>query len=75
MTRAYRPRASTVDLIRRIGVLDGVERVHSIAPSRGSGRPAGLRVYLTPRREGDRTYTDFTLPEARAWLETEEAGR
>lgn len=69
MPKAYAARRSTLDLIDRIRALDGVIRV---LPFR-HGRVTKVRVYLEPNgRSQDKVYTDFTLPEAREWLEAEQ---
>lgn len=69
MPRAYSPRRSTVDLMAAILGLDGISDVRPIAPSRNGRRPTMLRIY-SPGFSGDGSpiYSDFTIPDARAFL-------
>jgi hypothetical protein len=75
MPRAYSPRLSTVwlkgDILRR----PGVKSVTIIPPRRSvPTRPTMLRVYLEPQGGNpEPVYTDFTIPDARAWLACEKA--
>jgi hypothetical protein len=70
MTRAYSPRLSTVHLIADILTRPGVASVRTIPPHRG--RPTRLRVTLDGT---GKVYADFTLPEARAWLDADRKDR
>jgi hypothetical protein len=69
--RAYAPRLSTLRLASRIRALPGIESVDILPPQTLRPRTL-LRVTLEPQGMNVGTYTDFTLPEARAWLESEE---
>jgi len=70
--RAYAPTLATLDLVRRIRAVDGIASVTIIPPQSWNGRRTLLRVTLEPQGMNAGTYTDFTLPEARAWLASEE---
>lgn len=71
MPRGYSPRWSTIHLMADIKRQPGIESVRVIPPSR-SDRRTRLRVTLEDRDpHGEPVYTDFTLPEARAWLASE----
>lgn len=73
MRRAYNPRRSTRELVRRIKALDGIARVDIIAPHHGvTITPARIKVTLEPRGANpEGASTIFTLSEARAWLASE----
>jgi hypothetical protein len=75
MRRAYRPRPSTRELVRRIEALDGVFSAGIIAPHHGVVvEPAQIIVNLESfDQEGKRVYTIFSLKQARQWVELEEA--
>ncbi len=78
MRRAYSPRAATVDLIAELLALPGVARVQTIAPRRGpsGSRPTMLRITLDAvDGQGRPVYSDFTLPDARAWMAGERGAR
>lgn len=72
MTRAYAPRMSTVDLIAEILARPGVKSARVIPPIRSAWttRPTRIRITLQSRF-GSPIYDDFTLAEARAWLDAE----
>lgn len=71
MPRAYSPRLSTASLAASIRALPGVARVDILPPASWRRRTL-LRVTLTGRSGSGRTiYTDFTIPDARAWLAAE----
>ncbi len=71
MPRAYSPRLSTAHLAGDIGRLDGIESVRILPPQTLRPRTL-LRVTLTTRNPwGEPVFTDFTIPEARAWLASE----
>jgi hypothetical protein len=73
MPRAYSPRLTTVWLAGDIRRRPGVSKVSIIPPRRSVPiRPTLLRVTLEPQGMNPKeVYTDFTIPEARAWLECE----
>jgi len=73
MTRAYAARLSTVHLMAELKAI-GVERVQVIPPSRHNRRTY-LRLYAGTDGWGDVIYSDFTLPEARAFLAYEKEAR
>lgn len=84
MTRAYRPRQSTLDLTRRIRALDGVARVDILPPTIWNAvkQPARIKVTLVLRHLCAQhstsappctpASTTFTMAEAREWLASEE---
>lgn len=70
--RGYTPRRATVDLMAEIMARPGVRLARPIAPSRS--KPTRLRITLdSVDGNGRPIYSDFTLPEARAWLAAERA--
>ena len=71
--RAYRPSNATLDLVKRIKALDGVESVDIHSPHHGvTVEPAYLIVTLVPGHSIPQARTSFSFSEARAWLALEE---
>lgn len=70
--RAYTPRPTTRDLIAKILDRPGIKSVRVIVPIRSAWttRPTMLRVTLDDTDGWGRPiYTDFTLADARVWLD------
>jgi hypothetical protein len=67
MPRAYSPRMSTTLLVARILARPGIAGCRTLPPTRW--RPTMLRITLDSCDPNGRpVYSDFTLPDARAWL-------
>lgn len=64
MPRAYSPRMTTTHLVACILALPGVATVRTLPPT--TSRGTRLRITLESG-----VHSDFTLPDARAWLAAE----